>query len=104
LIYLDTHIVVWLYAGLTEKFSNLAKSLINEHDLYISTIVRLELKYLYEIERFATLPEIILLDLKNRLGLGICKKDFNESVSQALGMDWTRDPFLVPNCGSGCFK
>ncbi|MCB8766407.1 hypothetical protein [Planktothrix agardhii] len=40
MIYLDTHVVVWLYAGLTDKLSNLAKSLINTHDLYISPMVR----------------------------------------------------------------
>jgi PIN domain nuclease of toxin-antitoxin system len=31
LIYLDTHIVVWLYAGLTAKLSDCAKHLINEN-------------------------------------------------------------------------
>ena len=35
LIYLDTHLVVWLYAGLTSKLSDRAKHLINEHELYI---------------------------------------------------------------------
>ena len=34
MIYLDTHVVVWLYAGLTEKFSALARTLINEEDVY----------------------------------------------------------------------
>jgi PIN domain nuclease of toxin-antitoxin system len=85
--------VVWLYSGLTEKLSNLARSLINEHDLYISPIVRLELKYLYEVERIALLPDVILSDLGNRLGLEICEKNFNETVGKALGIDWTRDPF-----------
>ena len=28
LIYLDTHVVVWLYSGLTDKITDLAKSLI----------------------------------------------------------------------------
>ncbi|WP_230458629.1 PIN domain-containing protein [Microcystis aeruginosa] len=51
MIYLDTHIVVWLYAGLTAKLSDCAKHLINENELYISPIVRLELQYLYEIGR-----------------------------------------------------
>lgn len=50
MIYLDTHVVVWLYAGLTAKLSDLAKLLINKHELYISPIVRLELQYLYEID------------------------------------------------------
>jgi len=50
-IYLDSHIVVWLYTGLTQKLSNLAKELINNNEIFISPIVRLELQYLYEIGR-----------------------------------------------------
>jgi PIN domain nuclease of toxin-antitoxin system len=93
LIYLDTHIVVWLYAGLTDKLSNLAKSLINEHELYVSQIVRLELQYLYEIERIKDPSDTILADLFNRIGLRVCEKDFNLTIGQALEISWTRDPF-----------
>ena len=50
-IYLDTHVVAWLYSGLTDKLTDLAKTLINDNEVYISAIVRLELQYLYEIKR-----------------------------------------------------
>ena len=93
MIYLDTHLVVWLYGGLTEKFTDLAKSLLNEHDLYISPMVRLELKYLSEIERVSVPADTIILDLGDRLGLRICEKDFSRVVGSALGLSWTRDPF-----------
>ncbi|MEB3309050.1 MAG: PIN domain-containing protein [Snowella sp.] len=93
MIYLDTHIVVWLYGGLIEKFTDLAKSLLNEHDLYISPIVRLELQYLYEIERISVSADPIIQDLGDRLGLRICDKDFNQIVGYGLGLSWTRDPF-----------
>jgi PIN domain nuclease of toxin-antitoxin system len=93
LIYLDTHIVVWLYGGLTEKFTALAGSLLNDHDLYISPMVRLELQYLYEIERISVPADTIILDLGDRLGLRICEKDFNRVVGYGLGLSWTRDPF-----------
>ena len=93
MIYLDTHIVVWLYSGLTEKFTALPRSLLNDHDLYISPIVRLELQYLYEIERVSVPADTIILDLGDRLGLRICEKDFNQVVGYALGLSWTRDPF-----------
>jgi PIN domain nuclease of toxin-antitoxin system len=92
-IYLDTHIVVWLYCGLTEKFSSLAKSLINSNDLTFSPIVRLELKYLLEIERITASPEAILTTLENNIGLCSCTKNFDQVVYQALTLDWTRDPF-----------
>lgn len=74
MIYLDTHIVVWLYAGLTAKLSDCAKHLINENELYISPIVRLELQYLYEIGRITEKSDDIVLELVSCLDLKVCKK------------------------------
>ena len=102
MIYLDTHVVVWLYAGLAEKFGQTVKDLINEHELYICPVVRLELQYLYEIERITDEADAIVSDLSNRLGLKVCDKDFNNIVSQAMTFSWTRDPFdrlIVANAG-----
>lgn len=93
MIYLDTHIVVWLYAGLKEKLSSKAESLINQHDLFISPVVRLELKYLYDIDRLTVLPDVIIDDLDIRLNLIICGRQFNQVITQSLSQDWTRDPF-----------
>jgi PIN domain nuclease of toxin-antitoxin system len=93
LIYLDTHVVVWLYAGLTENLSDVAKSLINEHELYISPIVRLELQYLYEIGRIRVSSDVIVNDLSNSIGLNVCQQDFNLIIDRALNISWTRDPF-----------
>ena len=93
MIYLDTHVVVWLYSGLADKLSDVAKSLINDHELYISVIVRLELQYLYEIERITVESSTIVTDLSSRIGLTICNQDFNLIIDQALGITWTRDPF-----------
>ena len=39
MIYLDTHVVVWLYAGRTDLFPPLAKSQIDGNDLLISPLV-----------------------------------------------------------------
>ncbi|NES20143.1 MAG: type II toxin-antitoxin system VapC family toxin [Symploca sp. SIO3E6] len=93
MIYLDTHVVVWLYGGLGNRLSDLAKSLINDHEIYVSPIVRLELQYLYEIGRVRDESDVILLDLSNRIGLRVCQKDFNLIIGQALEINWTRDPF-----------
>ena len=93
LIYLDTHIVVWLYAGLVEKFSQSIKRLMNENELYISPMVRLELQYLYEIQRITANAHTIVTDLSDRIGIRVCDKDFNAIVNQALRYTWTRDPF-----------
>lgn len=93
MIYLDTHIVVWLYAGKVEKLSERAKELINEHEVFISPAVRLELQYLFEIQRITDEANEIIFDLSDRIGLKMCDKSFNTIVSSALNFSWTRDPF-----------
>lgn len=93
MIYLDTHVVVWLYAGLTNKFSGDTHSLLNNHDLYISPMVRLELQYLYEIQRVTATADMMLSDLSSRIGLRICDKPFNDIVSLASAYSWIWDPF-----------
>ncbi|BAY86143.1 hypothetical protein NIES267_56490 [Calothrix parasitica NIES-267] len=93
MIYLDTHVVVWLYSGLTDKLSELAKSLINDNEIYISAIVRLELQYLYEIKRITHQPDTIITELSEQIDLQICNKSFNQIISVSLAINWTRDPF-----------
>ena len=102
MIYLDTHVVVWLYAGQIERFSRQVKALMNEHEIYISPIVRLELQYLYEIQRVTDDANAIVSDLFRRIGLEICHKNFNDVISQAMTLSWTRDPFdriITANAG-----
>ena len=93
MIYLDTHVVAWLYAGLTEKFSDPVRSLINDDDVFICPIVRLELQYLHEIQRVTADEQTIVSDLADRIGLQIGTEPFNLVVTQALACSWTRDPF-----------
>lgn len=93
LIYLDTHAVVWLYAGEISKFSTSGKNLINQHELIISPIVKLELQYLYEINRISKKPNTIINDLHKRIGLKVCKKPFKDITEKSLNLNWTRDPF-----------
>lgn len=102
MIYLDTHVVVWLYAGLTEEFNEFARGLINDQEVYISPVVRLELQYLFEIGRVTVGPDTIVSDLAGRIGLQICTRPFNRVVTQAIAYTWTRDPFdrlIVANAG-----
>ena len=93
MIYLDTHVIVWLYAGLVEKFNQPVKDLINEHALYICPVVRLELQYLHEVQRVTDDADTIVADLTIRLGLKVCDKDFNAIVTKAMALSWARDPF-----------
>lgn len=93
MIYLDTHVVVWLYAGLVERFSNTIQTMLNEHGLLISPIVRLELQYLYEIKRVSVEAESILTDLSQRIDLAVCTKPFDAIIVRSTQLAWTRDPF-----------
>ena len=93
MIYLDTHVVIWLYAGLAEQFSARARKLINQNELAISPIVSLEVQYLHEIGRITIASDAIISDLQERIGLQIDGASFATVVTQALALSWTRDPF-----------
>ena len=91
--YLDTHCIIWLYEDDQERFSPLAKDLIDRYDLFFSPMVRLELKYLFELKRIHFSPATILSDLKLEIDLTECNHTFEQVIQSALGLSWTRDPF-----------
>ena len=93
LVYLDTHAVVWLYAAELTLFPPVALGLVVDVPLLISPAVLLELQYLFEIERIKVGPEKIFKNLEKSLGLKICRKEFQEVVTESLKQSWTRDPF-----------
>lgn len=93
MIFLDTHVVVWLYARLYEKLSPTSEKLINDNDLYCSPMVKLELKYLFEINRITEKPNPIMEALGNEIGLRIKRVELSKLVDLCLDIDWTRDPF-----------
>lgn len=93
MIYLDTHVVIWLYADADKKFSNHAKDAMRNNDLFISQMVRLEMQYLYEIGRIKISPEVILNSLRKSIGLALAKTDSGLIVDSAIKIDWTRDVF-----------
>ena len=93
MIYLDTHVVVWLYAGLVDKISPKAKQMIEDSSLLISPMVLLELQYLYERERICVDGPVILNSLKHSIGLEVCNFPFTRIVAEGLQQSWTRDPF-----------
>lgn len=93
-LYLDTHIVVWLRQKELQKFSPKALEAIEQAgQLFISPMVELELKFLYEIGRISETPYNILGDLGAMIGLKIDDHSFNEVIQKAMLIDWTRDPF-----------
>jgi len=93
MIFLDAHVVVWLYAGLSDKLSTKATTLINNNDLYISQMVRLELQTLFEIERITVPADTIIKELQHSLGLTVHDMPADKVFTQALSQNWTRDVF-----------
>ena len=93
IIYLDTHVVVWLYAGLTARLSRSVRDLLNTSELAISPMVSLELQYLYETGRTTEPSHTVVQDLSQRIGLRIWEEPFQQIVALAIQQTWTRDPF-----------
>lgn len=93
LIYLDTHVVAWLYAGRLDLLPATVTGLLEHEDLRISPIVRLELQYLFEVEKTAEPAFNVVSALERQLGLEVCPKSFGTIVNRSLSETWTRDPF-----------
>ena len=93
LIYLDTHVVAWLYAGEIDRFGAPVRKLIEQEPLRFSPAVVLELQYLREIGRVADRPATITRTLSAQIGLKECDQPFAAIIESALEQDWTRDPF-----------
>jgi PIN domain nuclease of toxin-antitoxin system len=93
MIFLDTHVVVWLYAGCLEKLSKAVIEKIENNELFVSQLVRLELQYLFEIGRITDEPEILLKSLNQSIGLKISQMKVGQVFDQAIKCEWTRDVF-----------
>ena len=92
MIYLDTHTVVWLYDDY-RKISQKALKLIEDNELIISDIVKLELHYLFEIQRINTPASALLEYLNKTVGLKINSLNFGLVIEKSLNINWTRDVF-----------
>ena len=92
-IYLDTHVVTWLYAGRKDLLPARVRQAIQECDIFISPIVRLELQYLYEIGRTKTSAAKVIQGLAGTVGLKLCGHPFAKIIEHAERQSWTRDPF-----------
>lgn len=93
MLYLDTHVVVWLFEKDEARLAGRPRTLIEEHELFISPTVVLELEYLYETKTIAATGRPVVDDLAERVHLGICTRAFADVVRKALGIRWTHDPF-----------
>lgn len=78
LIYLDTHVAAWMYAGRTDLLPAGVQSLLEEHDLLISPAVELELQYLFEVQGTAEPAAAVVAALEREVGLAVCDLPFRK--------------------------
>lgn len=93
LIYLDTHVVTWLYAGALDLIPSIVQERIEASSLLISPAVALELQYLFEIKRTTDPSRFVLDTLAKEIGLKVCDLPFAAVSEVAFSQSWTRDPF-----------
>jgi PIN domain nuclease of toxin-antitoxin system len=93
MLFLDTHILVWLYQKDLEQFSEAGISRL-EHDLLIiSPAVLLELEYLYENGDITVQGQEIVDYLARTIELETDAVSFLPIAEQAARLQWTSDPF-----------
>ncbi len=92
-VYLDTHVVVWLFSKELDKISKKALDLIEKSQLLISPMVELELEFLYEIGRLRYQSDEIISYLHESIDLKICDVSFFKISKEATKFNFTRDPF-----------
>ena len=93
MMYVDTHVVAWLYYGKEEYFSQSAVAKIEENDLLISPMVSLELQFLREIGKVKDPSSKILSIVKRDFGINVSDLSFAKTIEQSVKEKWTRDPF-----------
>ncbi len=91
--FLDSHIVIWLYEKRLDLLSEKARKFIEENDLLISPIVKMEIEYLFEIEKIKDDSDTIIDYLDKHIDLKIENSDFLEIIKISINEKWTRDPF-----------
>ena len=94
MIYLDTHVVVWLYADKGGKLGGHARQVIEgTASLLISPMVLLEMDYLHEIRRISSPSGPVFDYLSRMISLRLCRRRFIDVIRLASEQSWTRDQF-----------
>lgn len=100
-VYLDTHVVIWLYADNAKDLPEIAKVLIESNELLISPMVILEMQFLKDIGRINCSHHEIIEDLQAKIELQVDDLPFEIAARKATEIQWTRDPFdrlIVASC------
>lgn len=93
LTHLDTHAVIWLYAGELERFTPTALEDLRGSNPVISPIVPLEIQYLFEIGKITVHADTVVEVLQRDIGLQLSEHSFQDVMRRSLQNSWTRNPF-----------
>ncbi|MDR7927305.1 hypothetical protein RIE95_09975 [Acidithiobacillus thiooxidans] len=93
IVYLDTHVLVWLYAGMLDKFTAEGQQMMETHELRVSPMALLEIEYLNEKGVVTVTPDTLFAELAQTIGLAVCTIPFAMVSRAAFSLAWTRDPF-----------
>lgn len=93
MIYLDTHVVIWLNEALLDKFTPRTIKLLESEDLVISPFILFELQYLHEIKRIKQTADEINNHLLDKIGLTVAEEPTLLVIKTANNLRWTREPF-----------
>lgn len=93
MIYADTHVVAWLFAGRSDLIPPHARAALDRDPVLISPMVALELQYLFETGRTVAPAQSVLESLAGDIGLRLCDLPFSDVIDVAIRQSWTRDPF-----------
>jgi PIN domain nuclease of toxin-antitoxin system len=87
MIFLDTHVAVWLYTDKSLVPPSLL-DVIDSQEVALCPMAALEIEYLHEIGRIASSSRTILGFLGEKIGLKV-----EDRRLAARDIKWTRDPF-----------
>ena len=104
MVLIDTHIAVFLHANELGKISLPAQAKLENEDIVLPEIARLELQYLFEIKRIAYTSEQIISDLYSEIGLTVSNTSSHNLIQTAIKLCWTRDVFDRLICADAIFK
>lgn len=93
MITIDTHIAIWLYENRLGNITGPAQEAIENNQIILPNMVRLELSYLHEIKRIKERPDTVINALTEEIFLITPELPMSLVISNAQSLTWTRDPF-----------
>ena len=102
MIYLDTHVVAWLYTGDLGLFPAGVRRWLEEEELLISPMVELELQYLHEVGRTKVPGAEVVAALAAEIGLSRCDLPFEQVIAEAVRTELDPRSLRPHHRRSGC--